>query len=91
MNGRFTTVEGSTYYVTANNMKAAGWVKADGSWYYFDEFTGKMQTGFLTIGEETFYLSPNTGEMITGWFTVDGKKYLSKGNHDLSTGQRWIV
>ena len=87
VNGRFTTVEGSTYYVTANNMKAAGWVKADGSWYYFDEFTGKMQTGFLTIGEETFYLSPNTGEMITGWFTVDGKKYLSKGNGTIVKNQ----
>lgn len=80
VSGKFTTIEGNVYYVTSNNMKAAGWVKSDGKWYYFDEFTGKMQTGFLTIGEEMFYLSPNTGEMVVGWFTVDGKKYLSQGN-----------
>lgn len=87
VSGDFVTKQGSVYYVTSNNMKAAGWVKSDGKWYYFDEYTGKMQTGFLTIGEEMFYLSPNTGEMVVGWFTVDGKKYLSQGNGTIVKNQ----
>jgi glucan-binding YG repeat protein len=51
--------------------------------------TGQMQSGFVTIGEDTFYLSPNTGEMVTGWFTVNSKKYLAKGNGTLVMNQTY--
>lgn len=78
--GKLTTENDSTYFVTANNEKLSGWVKQDGKWYYFDTVTGQMQKGFVTIGENTFYMSPNTGEMQTGWFSVNGARYLAKGN-----------
>jgi N-acetylmuramoyl-L-alanine amidase len=87
--GTFINSDGATYYVGKDKTKLAGWVKSDGKWYYFDTMTGQMQSGFVTIGEDTFYLSPNTGEMITGWFTVNGKKYLARGNGSLVMNQTY--
>lgn len=76
-----------TYYRLSDNKKAGGFIKQDGVWYYFDEFTGKMCRGFKNIGDDTIYLSPTTGEMVTGWFTVDGKRYLAKGNGAIVKGE----
>ena len=76
-----------TYYRLRDNKKAGGFIKQDGVWYYFDEFTGKMCRGFQNIGDNAIYLSPTTGEMVTGWFTVDGKRYLAKGNGAIVKGE----
>lgn len=87
--GTFKKIDGSTYYVTADGKKAAGWVKNDGQWYYFSEETGEMQTGFVTIDDNTFYLSPKTGKMVVGWFTLQGNKYLTRGNGTLVQNQTY--
>lgn len=84
--GSFKKEGNATYYKTSDNKKVTGWVKDDGVWYYFDKEDGKMHSGFLTEGQDTFYLSPSTGEMVVGWFTVDGAKYLAKGNGTLVKG-----
>lgn len=84
--GKLSKEADGTYYRLTSNMKAGGFVKNDGVWYYFDEYTGKMCTGFQNIGNETIYLSPSTGQMVVGWFTMDGKRYLAKGNGALVKG-----
>lgn len=84
--GKISREADGTYYRLASNMKAGGFVKEDGVWYYFDENTGKMCTGFQNVGSETVYLSPSTGQMVVGWFTMDGKRYLAKGNGALVKG-----
>ena len=87
--GKITTENDGTYFVTADNEKVSGWVKQDGKWYYFDAVSGQMQTGFIKIDDSTFYLSPNTGEMITGWFSVNGARYLAKGNGAIIKSQTY--
>lgn len=87
--GALEVIDGSTYYITADGKKAAGWVKNDGEWYYFSEKTGEMQTGFVTIDDNTFYLSPKTGKMVVGWFTLQGNKYLTRGNGTLVQNQAY--
>lgn len=87
--GKFEKISEETYYVTSDDKKAAGWVKNNGQWYYFDEATGKMQTGFVTIGDDTFYLNPKNGQMAVGWFKVNGDSYLTRGNGTLVKGQAY--
>lgn len=87
--GKFKKISGETYYVISDDKKAAGWIKDNGKWYYFDETTGKMQTGFITIGEDTFYLNPKNGQMTVGWFKVSGNTYLTRGNGTLVKGQAY--
>ncbi len=83
--GNLKTEKGSTYFVNSDKKKIGGWVKHEGSWYYFDEATGVLKTGFYNDGEHLFYLNPSSGKMMTGWFSVDGKRYLAKGNGTLVT------
>lgn len=78
--GSFKNIEGKTYYVTDAGKKVTGWVKQDEKWYYLDENTGVLQTGFLEYGEELLYLAPVTGEMAVGWFGVGNKTYFATGN-----------
>lgn len=85
--GSFKENGGKTYFIMSNNKKAGGWIKTSGKWYYFDEYDGAMQTGFLTIGEDTFYLRPSTGEMISGWFTVNKSNFLARGNGTIVKNQ----
>ena len=89
VSGRMSVEADGTYYRLSSDKKAGGFIKSDGVWYYFDEYTGKMCTGFQNIGNDTIYLSPATGQMVTGWFTVDGKRYLAKGNGSIVKGNSY--
>lgn len=86
IDGDFEVINGNTYYVTNDGKKLTGWIKSDEKWYYFDEMTGIMQTGFLDYSGERFYLTP-MGEMAVGWFGVNNATYLAKGNGTLVRGQ----
>lgn len=88
VSGKISVETDGTYYRTTSGKKAGGFVKTDGVWYYFDEMTGKMCTGFQNVGNDTIYLNPS-GEMVTGWFTVDGKRYLAKGNGAIVKGESY--
>lgn len=86
--GSFKEQNEATYYVAKDGRKVIGWVKSDGEWYYFDE-QGKMVTGFLNLGEDTFYLHPTNGTMITGQFKVGSAYYLAKGNGTLAKNEAY--
>lgn len=88
IDGEFTEKNGATYFAMSNGKIAGGWIKKDSKWYYFDEYNGKMQTGFLTIGEDTFYLTPS-GEMATNWFNVDNVRFLARGNGSIVKNQEY--
>jgi len=87
--GEFQIINGNTYYVTAEGKKVTGWVKDDGKWYYFDDNTGVMQTGFMDFESEQVFLAPATGEMVVGWFVVDNASYLAKGNGAIVRNQTY--
>ncbi len=85
--GSFKKIDGDTYYVTKSGKKVTGWVQIEEKWYYLDENTGILKTGFLQCGEEMVYLAPVTGEMVVGWFGVGNKTYLARGNGSIVRGQ----
>ena len=54
-----------------------GWIKIDGSWYYFiDEI---MQTGWVR-DNAVWYYCMLSGKMVTGLYNVNGTNYFFKGN-----------
>ena len=66
---------GNTYYRlhdTEGYVLAAGW--QDENRYY--DANGRMQTGWKTIGGNTYYFDSITGMLATGITDISGKKYL---------------
>lgn len=86
--GEFQVLDNHTYYVTEDGRKLTGWIKKDEKWYYLDEKTGVMRTGFFEYQGQTFYLTP-LGEMAVGWFEVNGATYLARGNGSIVKGQTY--
>ena len=78
-----------TYYYMKDGTPVKGWQKIDGSWYYFDEFMGAIQTGWVKYGGNYYYFSPTTGKLQTGWVKDGGKYYYcSPATGALQTG--WV-
>ena len=75
----------SFYYITDNQL-VTGWIKEGDYWYYLDEETGRMATGWNKLiwnnEEYMFYFSTESteafpeGAMFTGNQTIDGKQFL---------------
>ncbi|MCM1158299.1 MAG: N-acetylmuramoyl-L-alanine amidase [Bacteroidales bacterium] len=80
ISGKFVQTKSGTYYKNSKGKKVVGWVKHQGSWYYFDKKTAKMKKGLTKVGNYTYFLSQDTGAMQAGWITVNGSTYFAKGN-----------
>ena len=58
--------------------------------YYFDE-TGKMYTGYLSDGVNTFYFNPADGKQARGWATIeDGVYFFALDSGIMYTGLQTI-
>ena len=64
---------GKKYYVVDHQFYK-GEKKIDGSWYYFDEFTGEMRTGFVDHHDKSYYYN-NQGQMQYGEKKIEGNWY----------------
>ena len=56
-----------------------------GSWYYLDEQTGAMVTGWKQIGGTWYYLN-SSGAMVTGWMNGGGSWYYLSSSGSMATG-----
>ncbi|MDO5516266.1 MAG: CHAP domain-containing protein [Clostridium sp.] len=68
---------------TENGIKATGWKKIQGKWYYFNS-NGEMATGWLKDG--AWYYLNSSGEMLTGWVKVSSKWYHLNSWGAMDTG-----
>lgn len=68
--------ESGYFYLDEDGDPVAGWQVIGGNRYYFDEIDGRMQTGLVTINDQTYQMS-GAGVMQTGW--VGGRYFLSDG------------
>ena len=64
-----TTDAGKIYTQTADPGYVTGMKKIGSYWYYFND-SGIMQTGVQTVGDKKYYFNPSTGRRSTGWKTV---------------------
>ncbi|MYV23604.1 C39 family peptidase, partial [Ligilactobacillus salivarius] len=75
----FQKISNNTYYYNKDNgQKEYGQKNIDGSWYMFDDKTGIMKTGFVTIPSQnkTVYYG-NNGQMQYGVFRVGKITYTA--------------
>lgn len=85
-------LNGSWYFLGVNGLRLTGWQKdgSSGLWYYMDNSTGIMKTGWLHDGDKWYYLKPEAGgpqgSMATGWMTIEGKKYYMNASGVMVTG-----
>lgn len=64
-----------------------GLLTKDGNTWYFDPADGKMQAGWVKIGESKFYFEPVTGALFKGMLSDGvGIKYCSPEDGHLMTG-----
>ena len=68
----------------SNNGLTAGWMKINGSWYYFKS-DGSKATGWLKDGSTWYYLK-SSGEMQTGWLKENGVWYYLDSSGAMKTG-----
>lgn len=74
------------WYYYENGILAKGEKKIDGKWYYFNETSGEMVTGFLTLRTRVVYYA-QTGEMLTGEQVIEGiRYYFDTGNGAMYEG-----
>ena len=64
-----TVTYGPWYYFGKDGAAKKGWFQDKGKWYYLNDNTGAMETGWITMSDgNKYYLDPTTGAMKTGWF-----------------------
>ena len=55
----------------ATSKKQTGFVKKNGSWYYYDK-NGKLVTGWFKDGGNEWYYADEDGKLVRGWFNDGG-------------------
>ena len=89
----FQKISNNTYYYNKDKgQKEYGQKNIDGSWYMFDDKTGVMKTGFVTIPSQnkTVYYG-NNGQMQYGQRNIDGHWYMfDTYNGAMKTGLVYI-
>ncbi|MFT8933841.1 MAG: GH25 family lysozyme, partial [Liquorilactobacillus nagelii] len=91
-NNGFIHQDANVYYYE-NNTKVTGQKKINNYWYYFDDATGAMVTGFKSIANQnkTVYYNSN-GQMQYGQQQVNGHWYLFDNTTGaMKTGFQYIA
>ena len=76
----YDTKHGYWYFMNPNEgselgQMVTGWVADAGKWYYMNENTGILETGWhLDPQDNRWYFLDNSGAMLTGWQNI-GEKY----------------
>lgn len=88
--GKFTTVNGRTYYKTSDGTNKTGWIRDAGKWYYFDRGDGHMLTGWVKDDGKWYYLDKKDGHMLTGWLVFEnGRKFYLRRDGSMIQGPCW--
>lgn len=88
--GKFTTVNGRTYYKTSDGTNKTGWIRDAGKWYYFDKGDGHMLTGWVKDDGKWYYLDKKDGHMLTGWLSFsNGRVYYLRRDGSMIQGPCW--
>ena len=87
----FIKIENKTVYYNSNGEKIFGEQRIDGHWYYFQDGTGKMLTGFQYIKNKnkTVYYNEN-GQMLYG-YTLLGNNYYYFSPADGSVAKDKVI
>ena len=75
------------YYEYNNGLRAKGWAKIDGKWYYLNESNGyKVKNSFAIEIDKNYYYLDSDGVMQTGWKIYNGGTYHFADNGAMDIG-----
>lgn len=84
--GWYTPESGGTMYLDYYGKPVSEWAEVDGKWYFFDERSCRMQTGWVEQDGASYYIKED-GTPYAGWKdTMAGKRYFSPANFAMRTG-----
>ena len=73
----------------ANTVK--GWIVYKGDWYFLDESTGFLKTGWLSRNGKSYFFNTEKGSregaLLSGWNWIDGYCYYFSEKDDESYGE----
>ena len=73
----------------ANTVK--GWMVYKGDWYFLDESTGFLKTGWLSRNGKSYFFNTEKGsregDLLSGWNWIDGYCYYFSEKDDESYGE----
>ena len=81
--------DGKRYYCAEDGTRVTGWLKYDKKWYYLDETTGVMKTGWLTDKNSRYFLDAD-GTMVTGWKKIGKDWYFFGTDGAMATGWKKV-
>lgn len=76
------------YAYLRESVTAYEWVWENNHWYYVNQLTGELKTGWAIDGGALYFLEQN-GVMQTGWTYIGGKWYYFNESGAMETG--WIT
>lgn len=83
VSGENGTAWGKTINVTFVAANPTGWVKENGSWYYYEN--GRIKIGWIKVNDKWYYTN-DKGIMQTGWTQVNDKWYYMNNEGVMQTG-----
>lgn len=66
-----------------------GWAASGGHWFYLDETSGLMKTGWVLVNHNWYYLDLS-GAMQTGWLFLDNTWYWLEPSGLMATGFKLV-
>lgn len=92
-NGRMTkygrsSYDGKYYYPNSKGVLKTGIKKIDGKMYYFSPLTGERQTGFVTVGDNTYFFAKKNGIAKKGWAKIKDSNGVKQRYYFDSNGRR---
>ncbi len=82
----WVNLDGGVYYLGTDGALHVG-LHAIGDGFYFFDAAGRLYTGFLSDGVNTFYFSPVDGTQARGWTVIDsGIYYFAQDTGIMYTG-----
>lgn len=66
-----------------------GWASTGGHWFYLDETSGSMKTGWVLVNHNWYYLD-GSGAMQTGWLLLGNTWYWLEPSGLMATGFRLV-
>lgn len=89
--------EGCWYYASPDGNLLTGWQLVGGRWYWMDDATARMQTGWLDRPEGSYYLTVSGAMASSQLVEVDGQKFWfgpdgtsRSGWADTGAGRFWF-
>lgn len=81
--GWYEMVDDIWYYFDEDGYRTTGWMKENGTWYYFNDAGIMVRDMWWAHIDSKFYLFSESGAMQTGWKKRDGRWYYFRPSGEM--------